>query len=174
MVLQKHNCSFVKRVLKTCSTLYSGSRCSEPRMTGDYLSENGKNYCTGEKKRLSFRIKVRRAIRKTNLSLWSSGDGRPNWSATGLACTEVGGDTLKIEVAVLPGKGKLILTGKLGDVMKESAQAAFSYIRSKVTEFGLIQIFMRKMIFIFMFLKVLFRRMDHPQELLWQLHLFPH
>ena len=57
--------------------------------------------------------------------------------ATGLAYTTVGGDTLQIEVSLSPGKGKLILTGKLGDVMKESAQAAFSYVRSKVTEFGI-------------------------------------
>ncbi|MCU9614042.1 endopeptidase La [Caldibacillus lycopersici] len=51
--------------------------------------------------------------------------------ATGLAYTTFGGDTLQIEVALAPGKGKLVLTGKLGDVMKESAQAAFSYVRSK-------------------------------------------
>ncbi|PGT79220.1 endopeptidase La [Bacillus cereus] len=54
--------------------------------------------------------------------------------ATGLAYTVAGGDTLAIEVSVAPGKGKLILTGKLGDVMKESAQAAFSYIRSRAEE----------------------------------------
>jgi ATP-dependent Lon protease len=54
--------------------------------------------------------------------------------ATGLAWTEVGGDTLAIEVTLLPGKGKLTLTGQLGDVMKESAQAAFSYIRSRTKE----------------------------------------
>jgi ATP-dependent Lon protease len=54
--------------------------------------------------------------------------------ATGLAYTSVGGDTLPIEVSLYPGKGKLILTGKLGDVMKESAQAAFSYIRSRASE----------------------------------------
>jgi ATP-dependent Lon protease len=57
--------------------------------------------------------------------------------ATGLAYTTVGGDTLQIEVSLSPGKGKLILTGKLGDVMKESAQAAFSYIRSKADELGI-------------------------------------
>ncbi|YCA12083.1 endopeptidase La [Bacillus sp. AK128] len=54
--------------------------------------------------------------------------------ATGLAYTAFGGDILSIEVSVNPGKGKLILTGKLGDVMKESAQAAFSYIRSRAEE----------------------------------------
>ncbi len=58
-------------------------------------------------------------------------------AVTGLAWTEVGGDTLVIEVTVMPGSGKLTLTGKLGDVMKESAQAAFSYTRSKAAELGI-------------------------------------
>ncbi|MBY7143237.1 endopeptidase La [Virgibacillus sp. NKC19-3] len=55
-------------------------------------------------------------------------------AATGLAYTAAGGDTLSIEVSHYPGKGKLTLTGKLGDVMQESAQAAFSYIRSRARE----------------------------------------
>ncbi len=54
--------------------------------------------------------------------------------ATGLAYTTVGGDTLQIEVSLTPGKGKLQLTGKLGDVMKESAQTALSYVRTKMEQ----------------------------------------
>ncbi|RKQ37929.1 endopeptidase La [Oceanobacillus halophilus] len=55
-------------------------------------------------------------------------------AATGLAYTSAGGDILSIEVSHYPGKGKLTLTGKLGEVMQESAQAAFSYIRSRAEE----------------------------------------
>jgi ATP-dependent Lon protease len=64
--------------------------------------------------------------------------------STGLAWTEVGGDILFIEVALMPGKGQLILTGQLGDVMKESCQAAMSYIRARANQFGLSDKFYQK------------------------------
>lgn len=63
---------------------------------------------------------------------------------TGLAWTEVGGDTLTTEVLIMPGRGNLILTGKLGDVMQESARAALSYVRSISEKLGLEQSFYRK------------------------------
>src|SRR5690606_25903288 len=58
-------------------------------------------------------------------------------AANGMAYTEVGGSTIAIEVSVAPGKGNLALTGKLGDVMKESAQAGFSYLRSRAQALGI-------------------------------------
>lgn len=64
--------------------------------------------------------------------------------STGLAWTEAGGDILFIEVALMAGKGQLILTGQLGDVMKESCQAAMSYIRTRAKELGLSEKFYQK------------------------------
>jgi ATP-dependent Lon protease len=65
--------------------------------------------------------------------------------ATGLAWTELGGELLGTEVTVMPGKGKLIITGRLGDVMQESAQAALSYVRSRAEELGLDRDFYQRM-----------------------------
>ena len=62
----------------------------------------------------------------------------------GLAWTSVGGDTLEIEVNVMPGKGEIQLTGQLGDVMKESARTGISYIRSVSKEYGIEADFFRK------------------------------
>ena len=64
--------------------------------------------------------------------------------ATGLAWTETGGDVLPVEVTTMKGKGTLTLTGQLGDVMKESAQAGFSYIRSRAQELGIAEDFYEK------------------------------
>lgn len=65
--------------------------------------------------------------------------------STGLAWTAAGGDILFIEVALMPGKGELKLTGQLGDVMKESAQAAYSYVRTRWQKLGLKQDFYKKL-----------------------------
>jgi len=64
--------------------------------------------------------------------------------ATGLAWTEMGGELLQVEVSIVPGKGKFLITGNLGDVMQESAQAAMSYIRSRAREMGLAEEFYQK------------------------------
>ena len=58
-------------------------------------------------------------------------------SGRGLAWTSVGGDTLQIEVNIMPGKGEIMLTGQLGDVMKESARTGISYIRQHWSMQGL-------------------------------------
>lgn len=73
------------------------------------------------------------AFKKTSLNKQEGKIG----IATGLAWTEVGGDVLEIETTAISGKGGLTLTGQLGDVMQESAQAALSYIRSRASELGL-------------------------------------
>jgi ATP-dependent Lon protease len=64
---------------------------------------------------------------------------------TGLAWTEVGGELLQTEVSIMPGKGKTIITGKLGDVMQESAQAAISAVRARAMKMGLKKDFFEKL-----------------------------
>jgi ATP-dependent Lon protease len=66
-------------------------------------------------------------------------------AATGLAWTEVGGEILPIEVTLMPGKGSLRLTGKLGDVMQESAHAALSFVRSRAEDFSIPKDFNRRL-----------------------------
>jgi ATP-dependent Lon protease len=65
--------------------------------------------------------------------------------ATGLAWTDLGGELLETQVQVMPGKGKLLITGQLGNVMQESAQAAMSYVRSRAEELGLERDFYQKL-----------------------------
>ena len=64
---------------------------------------------------------------------------------TGLAWTAVGGETLSVEVTTMRGSGKLVLTGQLGDVMKESARAGLSYVRTKIEEYDIPEDFHEKM-----------------------------
>lgn len=80
----------------------------------------------------------------------------------------MGGVTLEVEVNVLPGKGELVLTGKLGDVMKESAQAALSYVRSISEEYGIDAEFIRSMTSIYISRRAQCQRTDHPQASLWR------
>ena len=63
----------------------------------------------------------------------------------GLAWTSVGGDTLQIEVNVMPGKGVLQMTGQMGDVMKESAQIALTYVRSVASDYGVKENYFEKL-----------------------------
>ena len=86
----------------------------------------------------------------------------------GLAWTESGGDILQIEVSVVPGKGKLTITGKLGEVMNESAQAAMTYVRSRQPSCSSTGTFIRRSIFIFMFRKGLSPKTARLQGLPWQ------
>ena len=78
----------------------------------------------------------------------------------GLAWTSVGGDTLSIEVNVMPGKGKLALTGRMGDVMKESAQIGLSYIRSIASSMILRKSFLKSMTFTSISRRARCQRMD--------------
>ena len=93
---------------------------------------------TGEKKRVTVSSKVLvEMLGKHRFRYGQAETENQIGVATGLAYTTVGGDTLQIEVSLTPGKGKLQLTGKLGDVMKESAQTALSYVRSLTDQLGI-------------------------------------
>ncbi|HEX7150850.1 MAG TPA: endopeptidase La [Thermoanaerobaculia bacterium] len=83
------------------------------------------------------RTKVRELLGKAKFRSQQLSDTQDIGVATGLAWTEVGGEILSTEVALARGKGNLTLTGKLGDVMQESARAALSYVRSRAELFGL-------------------------------------
>lgn len=97
-----------------------------------------KKIVSGEKKRITVTDKNLQEFLGKRIFRYGQADTEDQIGvANGLAYTSVGGDTLQIEVSLSSGKGKLILTGKLGDVMKESAQAAFSYVRSKADELGI-------------------------------------
>jgi len=87
-----------------------------------------------EEKKKNFSIGIKQVARYLGVASFDFGVQEQSDTvgvATGLAWTEVGGELLSIEVSLLPGNGKLTITGKLGEVMQESAQAAFSFVRSR-------------------------------------------
>ncbi len=86
-----------------------------------------------ERENVSDYLGVKKYVKDTSIEKDEVG------ACTGLAWTSVGGTTLTIEVSLMAGKGEILLTGKLGDVMKESARAAISYIRSHAKEYGILE-----------------------------------
>ncbi|MFJ7937257.1 endopeptidase La [Peribacillus sp. NPDC096622] len=112
-------------------TREAGVRSLDRQLAG-ICRKTAKIIVSGDKKRVVISEKnVEEFLGKTMFHYGQAEVENQVGVANGLAYTSVGGDTLQIEVSLSPGKGKLILTGKLGDVMKESAQAAFSFVRSK-------------------------------------------
>ena len=92
----------------------------------------------------------------------------------GLAWTSVGGDTLQIEVNVMPGDGKLQMTGQMGDVMKESAQIALTYVRSVADRYGVeSKYFKEHDLHLTYSGRVRCRRMARPRASRWRLRCSP-
>lgn len=115
-------------------TMEAGVRTLE-RQLAALCRKAAKLIVSGEKKRVVITEKtVEEFLGKPKFRYGKAEEEDQIGTATGLAYTTAGGDTLSIEVSLYPGKGRLTLTGQLGDVMKESAQAAFSYIRSRAEE----------------------------------------
>ncbi len=118
-------------------TREAGVRSLE-RMISSLCRRAAKQIVMGEKKRVVVTVNTLEAILgKKKFRHGLAETENQIGIATGLAYTQVGGDTLQIEVSLSNGKGELLLTGKLGDVMKESAQAALSYVRSKAIKYGI-------------------------------------
>ena len=108
------------------------------RVIGSLCRKAAKQIAIGEKKRVTVSLKSLGDYLGKPKYRYGKGETEDSIGAvTGLAYTAFGGDTLTIEVALAPGKGKLQLTGKLGDVMQESAQTAYSYVRSNAERFGI-------------------------------------
>lgn len=126
-------------------TREAGVRNLERELTG-VLRKVAKAKAEGEKKKVIITAKnVAKFLGPEKFSATIAEKQDEVGMATGLAWTEAGGDILFIEVALMAGKGQLILTGQLGDVMKESAQAAMSYVRSRAKKLGLAENFYQKL-----------------------------
>ena len=101
------------------------------REIGNICRKSAKEILTSKKKKISVTEKnISRFLGKEKYSYQMANEAPEVGIVRGLAWTSVGGDTLQIEVNVMPGKGEIMLTGQLGDVMKESARTGISYIRS--------------------------------------------
>jgi len=128
--------SAIRRVIRYY-THEAGVRELE-RELATLLRKVTKAHASGDKtKVLIDEKKVTEYLGPEKHNLWLKETENEVGVATGLAWTQAGGEILAIESTVMPGKGQLILTGQLGDVMKESATAALSYLRSRSKQFGL-------------------------------------
>ena len=125
------------------------SRCATTRARRACATSSASSptWCARRSKRSSWTDKQRIVVSRRNLARFAGvrkfryGEAEHEdliGVSTGLAWTEVGGELLSIEAVTLPGKGRMTTTGKLGDVMQESIQAAKSYVRSRSTEIGII------------------------------------
>ncbi len=131
--LTSRNISFTEKGLRTIINYYtreSGVRNLE-REIGNLCRKVAKNVVCGETKKVSITgKKVEEMLGKKRFRFDIIKGEKEVGVTTGLAWTVVGGDTLFIETTAVPGSGKLVLTGQMGDVMQESAKAGVSYIRS--------------------------------------------
>ena len=115
------------------------------RKIGNVCRKTAKEILTTDKKKVSVTEKnLEKYLGREKYSYQMANEADEVGIVRGLAWTSVGGDTLQIEVNVMPGNGELTLTGQLGDVMKESAQTGVSYIRSISREYGIEEQFFEK------------------------------
>ena len=145
--LSGSNISFTEQGLRTIINYYtreSGVRNLE-REIGNLCRKVAKSYVCGDKKKVSMSgKKVQELLGKKKFHFDIIKGETEVGVTTGLAWTAVGGDTLFIETVAVPGTGKLVLTGQLGDVMQESAKAGISYIRSAAHELKIDEEFYKK------------------------------
>ena len=123
-------------MLIRCYTREAGVRALERRL-GELCRKTARQILENDKKTVRINEKnLEKFLGKQVYSYNVANEQDEIGIVRGLAWTSVGGDTLKSEVNVMPGKGELLLTGQLGDVMKESARAGITYIRSIVSQYG--------------------------------------
>lgn len=115
------------------------------REIGNVCRKAAKEILTADRKKISVTDRnIHKFLGKEKYTYQMANQSPEVGIVRGLAWTSVGGDTLQIEVNVMPGKGELMLTGQLGDVMKESARAGISYIRSISRKYGIADDFFEK------------------------------